>query len=180
MAIREAAESALIVPVDVPMTVRRLRDRMDPTAMVGVPAHITLLYPFVRLDRPDDRLRAEVSRIVAGEAAFRFVLKRVQRWPDVVCLLPEPSWPFSRLIGELAAAFPDFPPYGGAIALPDIVPHLTVAHTARSDYLDAAEHALPALLPVRAYCREVVLIGHAPGERWRVIAGFSLAADSDG
>ena len=72
----------------------------------------------------------------------------MERWPDVVCLLPEPSQPFSRLIVALAAAFPQYPPYAGAHALADIVPHLTIAHTSRTDYLDAAEHALPASLPV--------------------------------
>jgi 2'-5' RNA ligase len=180
MAMTEAGETALIVPVDVPMPVQRLRDRMDPSAVVGVPAHITLLYPFVPVDGLDDGIRAQVLRIVSGEPAFPFVLGRVQRWPEVVCLLPAPSQPFSRLIGALAVAFPDYQPYGGAIALPEIVPHVTVAHTSRSDYLDAAEHALPALLPVPAFCREVSLIAHQPGDRWHVVWGFSLAADTDG
>jgi 2'-5' RNA ligase len=180
MALTAAGESALIVPVDVPMAMRRLRDRMDPSATLGVPTHITLLYPFVPAAGLDDGVKAQVSHIVSREPAFPFTLVRVQRWPEVVCLLPEPSLPFGRLIAALAAAFPDFQPYGGAIALPDIVPHLTIAHTARSDYLNAAEHALPALLPVPAFCREVALIAHPPGERWRVVSGFSLAADTDG
>jgi 2'-5' RNA ligase len=180
MELAAAGESALIVPVEVPMAMRRLRERMDPTAAAGVPAHITLLYPFVPAHGLDDGVRARVSRIVSSEPAFPFKLVRVQRWPAVVCLLPEPSLPFSRLIAALAGTFPDWPPYGGAIAPPDIVPHLTIAHTARVDYLDAAEHALPALLPVPAFCRELALIAHPPGERWHVVAGFSLAADTDG
>jgi 2'-5' RNA ligase len=180
MELAAAGESALIVAVEAPMAMRRLRERMDPSAAVGVPAHITLLYPFVPASGLDAGVMAQVSRIASSEPAFRFTLVRVQRWPEVVCLLPEPSLPFSRLIGALALAFPDCPPYGGAIAVPDIVPHLTVAHTARSDYLDAAEHALPALLPVPAFCRELALIAHSPGERWHVVAGFPLAADTDG
>ena len=77
MATEEAGESALIVPVDVPMAVRRLRDRMDPMATVGVPAHITLLYPFVPPDGVDEGVRAQVSRIVAGEADERTGLRRL-------------------------------------------------------------------------------------------------------
>ena len=42
-----AGESAIIVPVQVPVAVGRLRDRMDPSAAQGVPAHVTLLYPFM-------------------------------------------------------------------------------------------------------------------------------------
>jgi 2'-5' RNA ligase len=180
MAMTTAGETALIVQVDLPMAMQRLRDRMDPSAAAGVPAHITLLYPFAPLDALDDGVKAQVSRIVSGERSFPFTLGRVQRWPEVVCLLPEPSQPFSRLIGALADAFPDYQPYGGAIVLADVVPHVTVAHTARSDYLDAAEHALPALLPVPVFCREVALIAHQPGERWRAVSGFSLTADTDG
>ena len=175
-----AGESALIVPVDVPMAMRRLRDRMDPSAAIGVPAHITLLYPFLPPDGVDAAVKAQVARIVSAATAFPFMLEHVQRWPNVVCLLPQPSLSFSRLIRQLAAAFPDYPPYGGAVALPDIVPHLTIAHTPRIDYLDAAEHALLALVPVPAFCREVALIAHGPGERWRVVSGFSLAADTVG
>jgi hypothetical protein len=38
-------ESALVVPEAEPL-VKPFRDRYDPSAAAGVPAHITLLYPF--------------------------------------------------------------------------------------------------------------------------------------
>lgn len=171
-----AGESAIIVPVEVPVAMRRLRDGLDPAAAVGVPAHITLLYPFIRPEALDDGVRAEVARIIATESAFPFVFRRVERWPDIVYLPPEPSAPFSRLVGRLAAAYPDYPPYGGAHDLADIVPHLTIAQSNRADYLEAAVHALPALLPVRGFAREASLIAHAPGERWQSLWKLPLAA----
>jgi 2'-5' RNA ligase len=159
-----AGESAIIVPVEVPVAVRRLRDRLDPSAAQGVPAHVTLLYPFIAPAGLTDELRATLGRLVAGEPVFAFTLTRVERWPDVVWLAPEPDEPFRRLIETLAGAFPDFPPYGGVHD--EVVPHLTVAQDPRPGYLEAAEHALPPMLPIRDIAREAWLIAHTADQPW--------------
>jgi 2'-5' RNA ligase len=158
------AEGALIVPVDVPVPVRRLRDRMDPAAAEGVPAHITLLYPFMPPTAVDEVIRRELERIIAAEPVFPFTLGRVERWPDVVYLAPEPDAPFRRLIAALIEAFPDYPPYGGVYD--QMVPHLTIAQDPRPDWLAAAERALPAMLPIPAVAREALLLGHLPEQPW--------------
>jgi 2'-5' RNA ligase len=159
------AEGGIIVPVDVPVPVRRLRDRMDPSAVQGVPAHVTLIYPFMHPAEIDAATRRRLEQIVAGEPSFSFALTRVGRWPDVVYLAPEPDEPFRRLIAALADGFPDYPPYGGAYD--EIVPHVTVAADPRPDWLDAAERALPAMLPIRDVAREALLVGHLGGGPWQ-------------
>jgi len=168
-------ESAIIVPVQLPVAIRRLRDGLDPAAAQGVPPHITLLYPFMSPQDVDDRVRADVARIIVSEPAFAFVLRGVGRWPDSVYLTPEPDEPFSRLTRRLAAAYPDFPPYAGKHAIADLVTHVTIAQSDRADYLDAAAHALPPLLPVRAFAREAWLIAPEPGSRWRTLHKLPLA-----
>lgn len=170
---RDEAESAVVVPVELPVAVRRLRDRMDPLAAVGVPAHVTLLYPFLPPDGLDDSARQTVERIVAAQARFTFALTRMGRWPDVVYLAPEPEEPFQRLIAALSNAFPEYPPYRGAH--PDVVPHVTIAQDPRPEYLAAAEHALPALLPIRAVAREVWLIAHVGEHPWAVHSRMPLS-----
>lgn len=157
-------ESAIIVPVQVPVAVARLRDRMDPSAAQGVPAHVTLLYPFMPPALLSDEVRATIERIIASQPSFPFQLTNVVRWPNVVHLAPEPAEPFRRLIKTLAAAFPDYPPYGGAH--PDVIPHLTIAQDVPEDYYAAAEHALPQMLPIRDVAREAWLIGHTPERSW--------------
>jgi 2'-5' RNA ligase len=160
-------ESAIIVPVNVPIALARLRDRMDPSAAVGVPAHVTLLYPFMPPAALKDDVRRVIERIIAREPSFSVNFRSVARWPSVVYLPPEPVEPFRRLTAALAAEFPDYPPYGGVHA--DVVPHLTVAEGQPDDYFAAAEHALPALLPVRDTVREAWLIGHQPDRPWRTL-----------
>jgi 2'-5' RNA ligase len=160
-------ESAIIVPVQVPVAVGRLRDRMDPSAAQGVPAHVTLIYPFMTVDGLTDEVHRQVERIAASEPAFPFALTSVGRWPNVVYLAPEPAEPFRRLTLALAAAFPDYPPYEGVHEV--IVPHLTIAQDVPDDYYAAAEHALPAMLPIRDVAREAWLIGHTAEQPWHTL-----------
>lgn len=160
-------ESAIIVPVQVPVAVGRLRDRMDPSAAQGVPAHVTLLYPFMPPVDLTEVVRARVERIIAAEQSFPFRLTGVVRWPNVVYLAPDPAEPFRRLIKALAAEFPDYPPYGGMHE--EIVPHVTVAQDVPEDYFAAAEHALPQMLPIPDVAREAWLIGHTPQQPWHTL-----------
>lgn len=163
----EAGESAIIVPVQVPVPVNLLRNRMDPSAAQGVPAHVTLIYPFMAPALLKDDVRRQVEQIIAAEQAFPFVLASVQRWPNVVYLAPEPAEPFRRLTNALTQAFPDYPPYSGVHQ--NVVPHLTVAQDVPEDYYAAAEHALPGMLPIRDVAREAWLIGHTPDQPWHTL-----------
>ncbi len=162
-----AGESAVIVPVQVPVAVARLRDRMDPSAAQGVPAHVTLIYPFMPVELLTDDVRRSVAQIIAAEPVFPLTFAAVGRWPNVVYLVPAPAEPFRRLTLALAAAFPDYPPYEGAH--PDVVPHMTIAQDVADDYYAAAQHALPAMLPLRDVAREAWLIGHMPGVPWHTL-----------
>jgi 2'-5' RNA ligase len=160
-------ESAIIVPVNVPVGVNRLRDRMDPSAADGVPAHVTLIYPFMPPSELKDDVRRRIEDIIAAEPSFPFVLGAVRRWPDVVYLEPDPDAPFRRLTEALAAAFPEYPPYGGVHV--SVVPHMTVAADVPDDYYAAAEHALPQYLPIRDVAHEAWLIGHTPEQPWNTL-----------
>lgn len=159
MSANPPGESAIIVPVQLPIAVRRLYDRLNPNAVRGVPAHVTLLYPFMPPSELSDEVRRRVSAVLLAEPAFPVVLGRMQRWPEVVWLAPEPDAPFRRLIAALHAEFPDYPPYGGMHS--DVVPHVTIAEGRRPDWLAAAERALPSMLPIRDVCREATVIAQA-------------------
>jgi 2'-5' RNA ligase len=175
---RPDGESANIVPINVPVPVQRLRDRMDPAAADGVPAHVTLIYPFLPPSELRDDVRRRIEQIVATEPAFRVTLASVGRFPEIVYLEPQPVDPFVRLTRSLAAAFPDYPPYEGAHT--DIIPHLTIVHGAPADYIAAAEHALPALLPINDFVREAWLIGHTPEQPWHTLWRLPLGAARPG
>ena len=42
-----ATESALVILTPLPAAIERIRQRYDPAAALGVPAHVTIMYPFI-------------------------------------------------------------------------------------------------------------------------------------
>ena len=121
-----APETALIVEApDAEALVGAVRAELDPSAARGMPAHLTILYPFA----PDEGLTAAVVAALAGIArgtkAFSYRLTTTGEFDAALWLRPSPDDPFRGLVETAWARFPECPPYRGAHAR--IVPHLTVA-----------------------------------------------------
>jgi 2'-5' RNA ligase len=120
----EAAIDVLIPEVE-PL-VSTFRDKYDPSTAKGMPAHITINYPFLPGLNPDTNLYREFTKLFAGINSFSINFNKFDQFPGVVYLAPEPEAPFKELIEKVAAHFPESLPYSGAFD--KVVPHLTVAH----------------------------------------------------
>jgi 2'-5' RNA ligase len=70
------------------------RRRYTHDGPLGMPPHVTLLYPFVPADRLDREVEERLAWIVARAESFEFKLRGTARWPEILCLAPEPSDPF--------------------------------------------------------------------------------------
>ena len=172
-----ATESALIVSVPAAEpVVGLLRSRLDSSAPLGVPAHITVLYPFMAPKLLDDEVFGELGRLFGRVDAFDLALTRVGWFAtEVVYLVPEPQSVFKALTTMVSERWPDWPPYGGVHA--DPIPHLTVGD--HEDYPSMAEAAsvVERLLPVETAVSEIELIvGDATPGSWKRLAAFSLRA----
>ncbi len=176
-------QSALLVAVpEAEPAVGEHRARLDSSARDGVPAHLTVLYPFLPPSSIDDAVLASLRRLFAGFAPFDVTLDRVSWFgEDVVWLAPRDDGPFRALIGATRAAFPECPPYGNKHA--DVIPHLTIGDRADPGALRAAAEAVRGHLPVGARVIGVTLMaGPAPGNlevppgQWRTLAAFPLGA----
>jgi 2'-5' RNA ligase superfamily len=157
--------TALIVPVpEAEPAVGAFRLEHDPFAALGVPAHVTVLFPFAPPEAVDEEAVAE---LLGRFPAFDFVLDRIERFEDgegAVWLHPEPSTPFVDLTAAVAQRWPDFPPYGGAFDGP--IPHRTVS-TGPID--------LAVALPIPCRARAVVLIEESEESgRWQERRVFPL------
>jgi len=149
-------ESGIILPVpEAEPIVGQLRTLHDPQARLGVPAHITLLYPFAD---PSNLAWAlpTLTQLFSRIPVFDFSLVEVRRFPAAVYLHPHPPEMFVRLTDLLAQHWPDFPPYGGSF--PTVIPHLTVADRATSDTLDSVSDALATRVPIPCRATEVWLM----------------------
>lgn len=159
----DGSESAVVVRVPVPPTIERLRRRWDRAAGVGVPAHVTIIYPFMRPMDLDPAVRRSLAGLAAEHEPFDVRFNRLDRFPGIVYAVPVPSAPFVRLTEAVARQFPDFPPYGGAFD--EIIPHLTVAESADAP-LDVIAAEAEAALPFHHRVTQLVVLVQGPDERW--------------
>ncbi|MDP9911280.1 2'-5' RNA ligase [Variovorax boronicumulans] len=167
--------SAFVVKVPAAETIAAdLRRRFDPTVALGVPAHITLLVPFMDPALITDEVLARARRVLQRTTSFSFALGKVGRFPETAYLAPEPAAPFIEMTRALMKEFPDFPPYDGLHD--DIVAHLSVAHGNALHAEEAAIELQARLLAsgaVHANCIEVALIENSSG-RWQDFHVFPL------
>jgi hypothetical protein len=171
-----SSQSALLVEVpEAEPAVALHRDRLDANAALGIPAHITVLCPFMPPEMIGPPVLGDLERLFAGVRRFRFELARTDWFGDeVLWLAPRDPAPFRALTQRVYEAFPAFPPFEGRHD--DVKPHLTVGlgHPVRD--MRAAEISLQEHLPIEACAAAVTLMTEqSAGGRWATAARFTLA-----
>jgi 2'-5' RNA ligase len=165
-------ESAIIVPIpEVEPVVGPLRWQYDVGARLGIPAHITLLYPFRRALAAVDEIE-RLRDVCASIRAFPFSFIEVRRFPHTAYLYPDKSEIFAQITRTLGSIWPDCKPYNGAFA--DVIPHLTVADRVDLEILSAVEDSLRHQLPIRCMAREIGLLTSDREGMWSKQASFPL------
>lgn len=174
-------ESALVVLVpESEVLVKPIRERYSPAATLGVPAHITVLYPF----KPPHEITPAVTSTLQGLfrhfAPFSYALSELRTFPEVLYLAPKPAAPFVALTQAVADVFPETPPYGGAFT--EIVPHLTLAQCEEGEQLThlvtEIEPMIQSHAAIQATATEVTLLDNAQG-MWQVRTGFALGTTDE-
>jgi hypothetical protein len=155
----------VVVPVpDAEPLVSPWRCRFDTSAARGMPAHITILYPFLKPRWLTDDVIAELTDACVRQPALDVVFQRTARFTEVLYLDPEPADGLLALTFDLARRWPEAPPYNGEFD--EIVPHLTVAQGVSGDVLDAVDSELSTSLPLATRLAEAHLLVF-DGTRWR-------------
>jgi len=126
-----------------------------------LPAHVTVLVPC-----PGDA--GVVAEVLAPFGPFDVIFPRLERFPELVWLAPEPAEPFIAMTEAMVERFPEYPPYGGIHDR--IVPHLTVAKT----LLDETAALVEPRLPLRSRAETVVLYEHVEADHWHEVETFLL------
>lgn len=161
-----------MLPVpDAEAAVGTWRKRFDPSASQGMPAHITVLFPFLSIERIGGEGVHTLRRLFAATPALSLRLSQFGSFPHVLFLRPEPATPLVGLTRRVVERWPQAPPYAGAFA--EVVPHLTVA----MDVDDAAAVHIRAeierALPIDTVVSEAWLMAYTGG-RWSPVETFSL------
>jgi 2'-5' RNA ligase len=166
-------QSAVLIPVpQADSVVGRYRFEHDPVAAAGVPAHVTLVVPWLPPAEISEADLAELEEELAGVPAFEFELTRVDWFGRrVLWVAPEPAEPFLKLTHRIADRF-NTPPWEDEFD--EVVPHLTVAHASDGVELVPIAADVATRLPVQCRAEEVwVMIGG--GARWELRHRVGLA-----
>ncbi len=159
--------SGLVVPLpELESLIGHRRSRYD-AAVSGVPAHVTLLVPWVA---PGELTAADLDAVAQlanswqpFTVSFRdFGVFENPDGPDVYWLAPEPSDEFLALIDDVLTCWPDYPPYEGAHGN-DVTPHLTVSSTAAAIEVEEMLAVVRDLLPITARADQISVLEVADG-----------------
>ncbi|MDO8361716.1 MAG: 2'-5' RNA ligase family protein [Actinomycetota bacterium] len=172
--IRGMAESMLVVEVEeAEPLVRHWRRKYDPNAALGLPAHVTALYPFRAPELLGERDLGGLARLAAQTDRFQFALSAIDEQPGAISLRPVPDNHFRMLAARLSEAFPDRPPPEG---LGDAQPTLVVARLAKPDDQARVRQALAVgiegSLPVACVATALALYVSDRVGMWSCIGRF--------
>lgn len=175
----QQAQTALVVEVPAAeAAVGRWRARFDRAARAGVPAHVTVCFPFLAPEDVDEAALADLVDLAAGVAPFETTFASTATFGDAVLwLAPDPADPFRDLLRAVHERFGVLP-YGGVHGgVDDAVPHLTVAEQPQhlDDVLDGVRADVERHLPLTQRVSALTLPqGTFTGHGWRVRRRFAL------
>ncbi|HOT81665.1 MAG TPA: 2'-5' RNA ligase family protein [Microthrixaceae bacterium] len=172
-------QSALIMEVPwAEPVVGPWRRAHDAISHRGVPAHITILYPFRAPDVLDDTVNATLASLAASVPAWDLSLVEVDAFPDAVWLRPEPDDHLHAPADSVWAAFPACPPHGGQF--PALRPHVTVGQDPDPERIDLlrrrAAEELATMLPVTGRVDGLSLFVSGEAGEWTRCTVFPFAS----
>jgi 2'-5' RNA ligase len=172
-------ESVVLIPaLEAHSLVGELREQFDPSARAGIPAHLTILFPFVPPDELTEQQEDDLKNVLDRVAGFDYSLSEVGEFEQgVVYLAPEPEEPFARLTREVSQHF-GLLPFGGAHG-DKPVPHLTVAVNQSAARRRQLGRQLSEGLPIHCRASEAWLMVGSNATRWQVARRLPLQAGVD-
>lgn len=170
-------KSAIIIPVpEADLIVKKWREKYDRVALLGIPAHVTLLFPFKIPSEINNTVIDKLQLFFKTVNSFLFSLATIGTFPNVIFLSPNPRNPFIEITKKLNLLFPKNPPYGGKF--PEINPHLTIGQLNRKDnfneILDNISKDINSKLPIESKAREVKLMVENLDQTWSELVKFPL------
>ena len=175
MTVAGGGRSAVIASIPLPAPLAAIREAGDASAAVGVPPHVTILFPFLPAGSLSASVRSDLAAVAASAEPFTAGFSRVERREGMVWLVPDDQAPFLALTAAVASRWPGHPPYGGIHER--LIAHLTLLETDDGDALDRTVSIAREVLPFEVEVVELIVIAEDSdgrwSERWRLGLGAS-------
>jgi 2'-5' RNA ligase len=136
----------LLVPEAEPL-VQHWRAHHDPSAAEGMPAHITVLDPFLPEKCIDEKALRGIARFCEERPCLTIDFATVGRFSSVLWLDPGSSG-CDELLKAVHERWPDCLPYGQSNL--EVIPHLTITDGADEATTQRAEDDVVGKLPLHA------------------------------
>jgi 2'-5' RNA ligase len=164
-------QTAIIVPVGAIDVLQERRLQEVPRGERGMPAHVTVLYPFLEPSAVDARVVERLRSVFGAFGTIEATFATVARFGPIVYLEPEPGDSFSALTRAVWSVWPQCPPYEGRY--PEPIPHATIARVDADGDRLRLESELVGHLPIRERLSRVEL--YASGDAgWQRLHEFTL------
>ncbi len=135
----------------------------------GIPAHITVLYPFIPPTKTTRQTREELAQLAAETDCFSATITTLARYEITTYLDLEPEAPIHALTHRIFKHWPSYPPYGDIDLY--IQPHMALAQGVIPSDVEAS--ALPHL-PVEAEITHLTVMVRRWSGRWKVDSQLPL------
>ncbi len=135
----------------------------------GIPAHITVLYPFVPPIKATSQTRDALTQLAAETDCFSVTITSLAQWEITTYLDLEPEAPVRSLTYRIFDRWPNYPPYGDVDLY--IQPHMALAQGVIPSDVEAT--ALP-YLPVEAEITHLTMMVRRWSGRWKIDSQFPL------
>jgi 2'-5' RNA ligase superfamily protein len=166
-------QTGLVIPVpaaDALLTF--VATRHPGTVREGVPAHVSLLYPFISAAELDEQVTDALSELVVAHEPMPVEFVECYRRGGFVALRPDPIEGLTELTKKIRDRWPDIVPYEGVYG--NVEPHVTVAMRASEQRAAMIEHEVTEQLPISAELREMWLVVFEG--QWSMQGRFELGA----
>jgi 2'-5' RNA ligase len=149
----------IVAPHDVQAIAVPILRQYAPETLIRVPAHITLLYPFVPVEHLDNAC-VMLQEVCAEIPPFEITLSGYDSFPGIAFMKLADPEPIRAVFRRIFEAFPDYPPYGGRFGN-ELNPHMTVAEFTSEARQQAT--TMPAYDPITFQARRLHVVYGAPG-----------------
>lgn len=122
----------------------------------GVPAHLSVQYPFLAADELDQRVTETLSELFAPQRPIRVTFAECGRRGGFVYVRPDSTEELTQLSGALRQRWPQV--LRCADSDDDVGPHVTIAMHASEDVARTVEQQVIAALPISAELGEAWLV----------------------
>lgn len=173
---KESQSSVDIVIPELDTIIGKWRKSTVDIASLGVPSHITLLWPWCPPPISDEYIK-KLENVLSFLNSFVITFHKIEYFGESVIYLDvENKKEVKELMDRVGQEFPEYPMYENTIKDPQS--HLTIAKPKNSESFfkvnSEIKQYIAPLLPLKFNIEEITIMEQKPDQTWIILKSISL------